>query len=97
MTACARPPRSSLCCAFSSVRLLFCVQLYPRRSGRALTLTGPGIRDRQSLRASPLPGDIGERLVANRSLFPRGVDLILAAANEVAALPRSVHVAGEEA
>jgi len=54
------------------------------------------VRDRQSLRASPLPLDIGDRLVANRRLFPRGVDLILATANEVAALPRSVRVAGEE-
>ena len=72
------------------------LQVESLRSGPALILTGPGVRDRQSLRASPLPHDIGERLIANRRLFPRGVDLILATANEVAALPRSVRVAGEE-
>jgi alpha-D-ribose 1-methylphosphonate 5-triphosphate synthase subunit PhnH len=42
--------------------------------------------------ASPLPTDFAERLRANRALFPRGVDLILVAGNEVMALPRSVTV-----
>jgi alpha-D-ribose 1-methylphosphonate 5-triphosphate synthase subunit PhnH len=37
-----------------------------------------------------LPADLHDRLVANRALFPRGVDLILVSANSVAALPRSV-------
>jgi len=72
------------------------LQLESLGSGPALVLTGPGIRGRQSLRASPLPRDIGEWLVANRSLFPRGTDLILVTANEVAALPRSARVVGEE-
>jgi alpha-D-ribose 1-methylphosphonate 5-triphosphate synthase subunit PhnH len=60
------------------------------RSGPALALTGPGIQDRQILRASPLPPDMGKRLNSNRSMFPRGIDLILVSAGEVAALPRSV-------
>jgi alpha-D-ribose 1-methylphosphonate 5-triphosphate synthase subunit PhnH len=60
-------------------------------------LQGPGIRGRQSLRASPLPGDIRARLLANRDLFPRGVDLILTADEEVTALPRSVRVVSEGA
>jgi alpha-D-ribose 1-methylphosphonate 5-triphosphate synthase subunit PhnH len=72
------------------------LQLDTLRSGSDLLLTGPGIQHRQSLRAAPLPEDIRARLIANRSLFPRGVDLILVAAGEVAGLPRSVRVVSEE-
>jgi alpha-D-ribose 1-methylphosphonate 5-triphosphate synthase subunit PhnH len=63
------------------------------RSGAELMLEGPGIKTRQSLRAAPLPDDLAARLAANHALFPRGVDLILASANEIAALPRSVRLA----
>jgi alpha-D-ribose 1-methylphosphonate 5-triphosphate synthase subunit PhnH len=63
--------------------------------GLPLTLTGPGIRGGQVVRAHPLPDDFSERLAANRRLFPRGVDLLLVCGNAVAALPRSVHVTAE--
>jgi len=66
------------------------LQVDSLRAGPALALTGPGIQDRQILQASPLPPDMGERLNSNRSMFPRGIDLILVSADEVAALPRSV-------
>jgi len=72
------------------------LQVKSLRSGPALALAGPGIQTRSTLRASPLPQDIRARLAANRSLFPCGVDLVLVAANEVAALPRSVRVVGME-
>ena len=65
-------------------------------TGPELVLTGPGIRGRRRLRAAPLPHDIGARLAANRSLFPRGVDLLLVSADAVAALPRSVRLVNEE-
>jgi alpha-D-ribose 1-methylphosphonate 5-triphosphate synthase subunit PhnH len=58
--------------------------------GQRWSLTGPGIADRTSLSADPLPGDLADRLAANRALFPRGVDLILVSPDAVAALPRSV-------
>ena len=58
--------------------------------GQRWSLTGPGIADRASLAADPLPGDLADRLAANRALFPRGVDLILVSPDAVAALPRSV-------
>lgn len=67
------------------------------QSGLPLILAGPGIRGRQMLRAAPLPHDIVERLADNRALFPRGVDLLLASADTVAALPRSVRLIGREA
>jgi alpha-D-ribose 1-methylphosphonate 5-triphosphate synthase subunit PhnH len=63
------------------------------QAGPELILEGPGIKTRQGFRAAPLPADIVPRLTANRSLFPRGVDLILASASEIAALPRSVRLA----
>jgi alpha-D-ribose 1-methylphosphonate 5-triphosphate synthase subunit PhnH len=61
-------------------------------AGQALMLEGPGIKSRQAFRADPLPDDFAERLRQNRELFPRGVDLILASATEIAALPRSVRL-----
>jgi alpha-D-ribose 1-methylphosphonate 5-triphosphate synthase subunit PhnH len=63
--------------------------------GPAFTLKGPGIKDRQSLAATPLPVDFAERLRANRELFPRGIDVVLVAGAQVAALPRSVRVVTE--
>lgn len=66
------------------------------QSGLPLTLAGPGIRGQQMLCATPLPHDIEERLTHNRALFPRGVDLLLASADAVAALPRSVRLVGHE-
>jgi alpha-D-ribose 1-methylphosphonate 5-triphosphate synthase subunit PhnH len=62
-----------------------------------LHLSGPGIRGSRALCASPLPADFAARLRANRALFPRGVDIVLAADTEIVALPRSVHVAMERA
>jgi alpha-D-ribose 1-methylphosphonate 5-triphosphate synthase subunit PhnH len=66
------------------------------QAGPPLVLTGPGIRDRAVLRAAPLPADMAARLADNRALFPRGVDLILVTATEVAALPRSVRLVPQE-
>jgi len=64
--------------------------------GPALILEGPGICDRQRFCASPLPRDMRERLALNRGLFPRGVDLLLVAAERIAALPRSVRLLNED-
>jgi len=58
-------------------------------------LSGSGIRGSRALSASPLPADFAARMRANRALFPRGLDIIVASATMVAALPRSVHVATE--
>jgi len=71
------------------------LQVDTLRAGPSLMLTGPGIRDRAHLRATPVPHDLVARLAENRSRFPRGIDLVLAAADAVAALPRSIRVAEE--
>ena len=59
----------------------------------SVTLSGPGIAGMRRFSAEPLPPDFRARLIANRDMFPRGVDLILVTENAVAALPRSVRVA----
>ena len=64
-----------------------------RFAGRAMTIEGPGIKGTRALAAEPLPDDLDERLRANRELFPRGVDLVLVAGKQVAALPRSIRIA----
>jgi alpha-D-ribose 1-methylphosphonate 5-triphosphate synthase subunit PhnH len=63
--------------------------------GESLTLAGPGIPGTQSFAAAPLPSNFGAQLVANRALFPRGVDVILVTDDAIAALPRSVRVVTE--
>ncbi|AWN47521.1 phosphonate C-P lyase system protein PhnH [Methylobacterium terrae] len=57
-------------------------------------LDGPGIRGSARLTAAPLPADSLARLARNHAGFPQGVDLILAAAGRLAALPRSTRVTG---
>jgi alpha-D-ribose 1-methylphosphonate 5-triphosphate synthase subunit PhnH len=66
------------------------LQVASFEQGDTMVLTGPGIHGGQPLRAAPLPPDMSERIAVNRSLFPRGVDLLLAASKRIAALPRSV-------
>ena len=62
--------------------------------GLPFGLTGPGIAGSTRFSAAPLPDDFAARLIANRALFPCGVDLVLGGPDAVAALPRSVRVAG---
>jgi alpha-D-ribose 1-methylphosphonate 5-triphosphate synthase subunit PhnH len=66
-------------------------------AGERLSLSGPGIAGARDFSSEPLPLDISERLLANRALFPRGVDLILVTPSAVAALPRSVRATQERA
>jgi alpha-D-ribose 1-methylphosphonate 5-triphosphate synthase subunit PhnH len=58
----------------------------------AFMLSGPGIQQTREFAASPLPMDFRAQLIANRAQFPRGVDLLFAAGDMLAALPRSVRV-----
>jgi alpha-D-ribose 1-methylphosphonate 5-triphosphate synthase subunit PhnH len=72
------------------------LQLEAFDRGERLELSGPGIDGVQGFSASPLPHDFDKRLIANRALFPRGIDLVLASPHAIAALPRSVRLRGEE-
>lgn len=62
-------------------------------AGPALALSGPGIRGTAVLRAAGLPEDFVAQNEVNRALFPCGIDILLIAGDEIAALPRTVAVA----
>jgi alpha-D-ribose 1-methylphosphonate 5-triphosphate synthase subunit PhnH len=68
------------------------VQVASLKGGPKLVLKGPGIKDVASISPYPLPADFVSRMRANRSLFPRGVDLILVAGQSIVGLPRSTRV-----
>lgn len=58
--------------------------------GSGWRLTGPGIRDAHRLRVDGAPPGFLRDWSANRTRFPRGVDVILCAGDRIAALPRTV-------
>jgi alpha-D-ribose 1-methylphosphonate 5-triphosphate synthase subunit PhnH len=70
------------------------VQVASFGQGEELALSGPGIAGTTSFSAQPLPADFRARLIANREMFPRGIDLFLVSEDAVAALPRSIRIAG---
>ena len=78
-------------------------ETYPHRSttlilqvqgfhGEGPLLSGPGLATPRRFGAAPLPADFWAQLRENRALFPRGVDVILAGPDSLAALPRSLQV-----
>jgi alpha-D-ribose 1-methylphosphonate 5-triphosphate synthase subunit PhnH len=62
--------------------------------GVGMTLRGPGIAGARRLAASPLPADFFDQLAENRAQFPCGIDILLAANDAVAGLPRSLRIEG---
>jgi alpha-D-ribose 1-methylphosphonate 5-triphosphate synthase subunit PhnH len=89
----AMPPFDAFCLGtpeYPDRSTTLVLQVRSLHRGLPLTLAGPGIATRKTLRADPLPADMAQRLATNRGLFPRGIDIVLIADGEVAALPRSV-------
>jgi alpha-D-ribose 1-methylphosphonate 5-triphosphate synthase subunit PhnH len=68
------------------------LQLDSLVSGANLLLEGPGIERVAMTAPSPLPRHFVEQWKQNRSRFPRGVDLILAAPEGIACLPRTTRI-----
>lgn len=64
--------------------------------GPVLALRGPGIRHTRTITPSGLPADFIAQWTANRSLFPRGVDLLLVADGELTGLPRTTRIGMED-
>lgn len=62
-----------------------------------LALAGPGVRGEVRLTAGPLPADLAKSLATNRTLFPRGLDILLVGAGRIVGLPRSATVWAEAA
>ncbi len=65
------------------------LQVESLEGGAPLSLSGPGIKDRAAIAPSGLPPHFCEQWAGNRSRFPRGVDMILAATDGVIGLPRT--------
>lgn len=60
--------------------------------GPRFRLEGPGIETCRDLRIAGAPADLAARLAADRALFPRGVDLLLAGPTAVVGLPRTTRI-----
>ena len=58
----------------------------------ALELRGPGIDGTAVLQATIQPADLFERLEINRTLFPRGIDVVLVADDAIVAIPRTTRL-----
>ena len=61
-----------------------------------LALSGPGINGVSHIAPDRLPARFVEQWTANRSLFPRGVDLVFAGKGAIAALPRTTRISKVE-
>ena len=61
-------------------------------TGRRLRLSGPGLEHPVVFAVDGLTDGFVAEWVANRARFPRGVDVVLCAGDQLAALPRSVTV-----
>jgi alpha-D-ribose 1-methylphosphonate 5-triphosphate synthase subunit PhnH len=61
-------------------------------SGRRYRLSGPGLRSAAILTLDGVPAGFAAIWQRNRTLFPRGVDVIVCAGDRIAALPRTVSI-----
>lgn len=68
------------------------IQVAHLDGGPPLTLEGPGLPGARAFAPAGLPPVFSAFLAENRSLFPRGVDVILTGDCAVAALPRTTRV-----
>lgn len=62
--------------------------------GAELTLQGPGMREPSTIAPTPVPAQMRQAILDNRTLFPRGMDFVFVTPRQVAALPRSSSLAG---
>jgi alpha-D-ribose 1-methylphosphonate 5-triphosphate synthase subunit PhnH len=70
------------------------IQVGALRAGRGRRLSGPGIDGEARLDVEDLPSGFWDAVRANAACFPRGVDLLLCAGHQLAALPRTTRVEG---
>ncbi len=72
------------------------IQVEALDGGMPMNLRGPGIKGTTSFAPHPQPTGLVAQLATNRAQFPCGVDLIFASPDGIAAIPRSLHVSGED-
>ena len=68
------------------------LQVESLTQGPPLELRGPGINGAAMLQATIQPADLFERLEINRTLFPRGIDVVLVADDAIVAIPRTTRL-----
>lgn len=72
------------------------IEIAALKGGAPLTLTGPGIDGATTIAPVGLPEQFLRQWADNKTLFPRGIDVLLTAGNRILCLPRTVKiVAGE--
>ncbi|MEO1066786.1 MAG: phosphonate C-P lyase system protein PhnH [Pseudomonadota bacterium] len=72
------------------------IEMESLEGGTALLLEGPGIKDVQRFAPKGLPDHFMASWMSNRTLFPRGVDIIFVAPEGLSCLPRSTNVMDPE-
>ena len=60
--------------------------------GAKVTLTGPGIAEHAAIAPAGLPEEFWDWMTVNRSIFPLGVDIVLACGRTVSCLPRTTRI-----
>jgi len=60
--------------------------------GAGRTITGPGIKDTETLAIAGITEDFIAQWALNRELFPCGVDVLFAGAGQVVGLPRTTRI-----
>ena len=68
------------------------LQVESLTQGPVLELRGPGIDGTAVLRAAIQPPDLFARLEINRTLFPRGIDVVLVHDDNIVAIPRTTRL-----
>jgi alpha-D-ribose 1-methylphosphonate 5-triphosphate synthase subunit PhnH len=71
------------------------LQVESLTQGRPYELRGPGINGAVVLRAEIDPKDLFRRLTVNAASFPRGIDVVLVAGEEIVAIPRTTRLAAQ--
>lgn len=64
----------------------------PTLAGQSLVLRGPGIEHTQRIGPCGLSAEFWQQRIAQETLFPRGVDLLIVCGSQLIALPRSTHI-----
>lgn len=73
------------------------VQVESLARGERFTLAGPGIEQTATLRVKGLSDLFVKQWLVNGARFPRGVDLLFAAPDAIAGLPRTTRITAPEA
>lgn len=71
------------------------VQVESLTRGSRYELRGPGIDGTAILHATIAPRDLFERLSINQTLFPRGIDVVLVANDQIVAIPRTTRLVAQ--